>query len=57
MTYMPVAEKPSTAEAAAYQALLKHAKTCKICRARGRDLCKTYVRLFLKWDALQRNQT
>lgn len=57
MSSMPTILRATSAEARAYEALMAHARRCRICKANGRDLCKDYLKLFLKWDALNRNQS
>jgi hypothetical protein len=50
---MPVLTATSP-EARAYESLLKHSRACKLCRANGRDLCRTYLRLFKRWEVLNK---
>ena len=53
---MPVCAVPLPAEVKAHDAILKHSRSCRICQAKGHDLCRTYLRLFRKWEEAQKAQ-
>ena len=44
-------------EARAYELLLKHSKSCRLCQANGRRWCRKYQALHARWEKYQVEQS